>query len=32
MDAEEAEGRVEAQARAFERLKPSFVEAWRASR
>jgi hypothetical protein len=30
MTGEEAEERVEAQARAFERLKPSFVERWRA--
>jgi hypothetical protein len=30
MDPEEAEDRVEAQARAFERLKPSFVERWAA--
>jgi glucosylglycerate synthase len=30
MDAEEAEDRVEAQARAFERLKPSLVERWTA--
>jgi hypothetical protein len=29
MTAEEAEDRVEAQARAFERLKPSLVERWR---
>jgi glucosylglycerate synthase len=30
MDADEAEERVEAQARAFERLKPALVAAWRA--
>jgi hypothetical protein len=30
MTAEEAEERVEAQARAFERLKPALADRWRA--